>query len=95
MENYEWIFDGIGTELISLAVGAIAGCFAGYKIAVRNIGKQRQKAKFGAKQRQELTIDNDATDGKECIVQNSLQQVQKAGIDSEQVQIGRLNSGRH
>ena len=35
MENLEWILDGIGTELISLAVGAIAGGFAGYKIGIK------------------------------------------------------------
>lgn len=32
MEYLQWIFDGIGTELLSLAIGVIGGTFAGYRI---------------------------------------------------------------
>lgn len=95
MENLEWIFDGIGTELISLAVGAIAGGFSGYIIGVKKIARQSQKAKSGAKQRQELLIDNDVATGEKCNVQNTLKQAQNAGNDSEQVQIGGINCGKH
>ena len=41
---YEWIFDGIGTELIGLTIGALLGGIAGYTIGVRNKSKQTQKA---------------------------------------------------
>jgi len=36
----EWIFDGIGTELIGLAIGALLGGVAGYNIGVRSKSKQ-------------------------------------------------------
>ena len=49
MENLQWIFDGIGTELLSLVIGGIAGGFAGYKIGIKKSGKQVQKAKSGTK----------------------------------------------
>lgn len=32
----EWIFDGIGTELIVGAIGLVTGGCMGYKIDVRN-----------------------------------------------------------
>ena len=94
MNNLQWIFDGIGTELLSLAIGAIAGGFAGYKIGVKKNGKQVQKAKSGAKQRQELIVDGDATVGGKSNVQNSIRQTQKAGKNSEQIQIGRISDGK-
>ena len=52
MNNLEWIFDGIGTELISLIIGSLVGGFAGYKIGVKNKVKQRQNAKDFANQTQ-------------------------------------------
>ena len=58
MEYLQWIFNGIGTELLSLAVGVIGGTFAGYRIGIKKSGKQTQKAKNGAKQRQELIVDD-------------------------------------
>lgn len=50
MANLEWIFDGIGTELISLIVGILFGGTAGYKIGSKN--KQKQKAGDNSKQMQ-------------------------------------------
>ncbi len=88
-----WVFSGIGTELLSLAIGVITGGFAGYKIGIKKSGKQAQKAKSGSKQRQEMIVDSDATDG-EKDVQNSIKQTQKAGKNSEQVQIGRIKDGK-
>ncbi|MBQ9940577.1 MAG: hypothetical protein IJO74_03455 [Clostridia bacterium] len=44
MVNLEWIFEGIGTELLSLAIGAVVGGLTGYKIGVKNKAKQNQKA---------------------------------------------------
>ena len=50
MDGLEWIFEGIGTELISLAIGAIIGGAAGYKIGSKNKIKQNQKAGDNSKQ---------------------------------------------
>ena len=94
MENLQWIFDGIGTELLSLAIGGIAGGFAGYKIGIKKSGKQVQKAKSGTKQRQELIVNGNTTDGEKSNVQNGIRQTQKAGKNSEQVQIGGIDSGK-
>ena len=44
MENIQWIFDGIGTEVISLIVGLTVGGVSGYKIGVRNKAHQKQKS---------------------------------------------------
>ncbi len=58
----EWIFDGIGTELLSIAIGLIIGGFGGgaigYKIG--NKANQKQKAKNNANQMQigNVTIVN-------------------------------------
>lgn len=42
--NIDWIFSGIGTEIISAIIGVIIGGVGGYKIGVRNRIKQVQKA---------------------------------------------------
>lgn len=55
-ENFSWIFDGIGTEIVciivSLIIGAVGGGAVGYKIGVKNSNKQIQKAKNNANQQQ-------------------------------------------
>ena len=94
MENLQWIFDGIGTEFLSLVIGGIVGGFAGYKIGIRKNGKQNQKAKSGAKQRQEILISSESSAESETGVQNRISQIQKAGKNSEQVQIGRIEDGK-
>ena len=41
----EWIFDGIGTAIITLIVGLLTGGEVGYKIGInKNTVKQKQKA---------------------------------------------------
>jgi len=46
--NISWIFDGIGTQIISVIVGLIiggaGGGFVGYRIGSKNKIKQNQKA---------------------------------------------------
>ena len=41
---WQVIFDGIGTEIISLVIGLITGGAVGYKIGVHNRIKQSQRA---------------------------------------------------
>lgn len=41
----EWIFDGIGTTIVTLIVGFLTGGAVGYKIGInKNTVKQKQKA---------------------------------------------------
>ena len=71
------IFDGWGTELISVLVGL---CLAGGGFWYYKNGKvtQKQKAGNNAKQRQEVKSSN----------KKNVSQSQEAGDDSEQTQIG-------
>lgn len=46
----EWIFDGIGTELISLLVGGFAGGIIGYRVGIKNKISQHQKGRDNASQ---------------------------------------------
>ena len=48
----EWVFDGIGTEIISLLAGFLGGCFIGYKIGLQNKISQRQKGRNHTSQTQ-------------------------------------------
>lgn len=86
MEWYEWIFDGIGTLFISAIFSFIA-----YKAAIKKIGEQSQIAGDGSNQKQEMLIEDS---GKHENVQSTIKQTQKAGKNSEQVQIGRINDGK-
>ena len=58
---WEWIFDGIGSELISVLIGLAIGEGAGYYIGVTNTTnkiKQKQKAGDNAKQEQVCQVNN-------------------------------------
>lgn len=94
MENLQWIFDGVGTELLSLVIGAIGGGIAGYKLGVKRNGKQKQTAKSDAKQRQEMVMDGELQNGGQVKLQNGIRQTQKAGKNSEQIQTGRIRDGK-
>lgn len=54
----EWIFDGIGTEIISLIISFLGGGFIGYKIGIKNKISQRQKGGNHASQTQIGSIVN-------------------------------------
>ena len=89
----EWLFDGIGTEIISLLIGAIGGGIAGYRIAIHRTAKQRQHAGDHALQRQEWQIDQkeNETYHRSTKEKLSVDQVQKAGDHAVQTQIGGIN----
>ncbi len=90
MENLKWIFEGIGTEIVSLVVGLIIGGVSGYKMAIKKNGEQKQIAKDCAQQRQEIDIEetDDLKEGEKKNV--NFRQTQKAGHQAEQSQIGRI-----
>lgn len=89
MDNFvQWFFDGLGTEIVSLIIGAVGGGLAGFQIGKRSKLTQTQKAGSGAKQRQEGTSENiDSTD-KKAAKQSSIKQTQIAGDNAEQTQVG-------
>lgn len=80
--NATWLFEGIGTELISLAIGGIIG----YVIGVNRTIKQTQKGGANSSQYQELRI-NSVTDS-----ENAVSQKQDGGDDSVQTQVGEINA---
>lgn len=90
---YEWIFSGIGTTILSGVAGIVIGSIGGYQIGIHSQGKQIQKAKDVVKQRQELEIESIDNERK-ANNQNTVKQVQKAGNQSEQIQIGGVRSGK-
>lgn len=69
LSSAQWIFDGIGTEIIcmiiSLIVGGIGGGIIGYRIGIKNKTKQNQKAKDNANQVQIGNVNNITTQEKD------------------------------
>ena len=90
MDHIEWIFSGIGTEIIVFLLGTVLGGVSGYKIAIMKNGWQKQKAKDQAIQKQEIEIEaaEDMVKGEQKNA--NFRQVQKAGNRAEQSQIGRI-----
>lgn len=90
--NVEWIFDGIGTEIVSLILGAGIGGFIGFKIGVnRKITKQVQKGGRGTKQTQisgSTQVNHESNNTGVYINKSKIQQKQKAGDNSVQKQKG-------
>lgn len=98
MELLEWIFDGIGTEIVgfvvSLIIGAIGGGAVGYKIGIKQTLSQKQSAGDDSEQRQKLQIGKNSIDTNYSKSKTNLKQSQKAGNGSVQTQIGGINDDR-
>lgn len=90
----EWFFDGLGTELISIIVGAVTGGTIGYKIGI-NKQSMKQKQKAGTASEQKQIGERDKTlvlDERNLSVNNTkIKQEQKAKNEASQIQIGRIN----
>lgn len=54
----EWIFDGIGTAIVSGVAGLLLGGAAGYKIGIKNSIMQNQKGGDNSNQSQ-IGINNE------------------------------------
>jgi len=89
-----WVFDGIGSTIFSLIIGALIGGAIGYKIGIHKNVKQKQIGGNSAKQRQEFTLENEDVSKDGGKIKNNFQQSQKAGDNAEQVQIGGIKRGR-
>lgn len=91
LEWVKWFFDKLGTELISLAVGALAGGSIGFRIGKRTTKfTQAQEAGAGSEQYQKgkPTQKHYCNIEKDQDVMESFTQRQKAGNNSKQTQIG-------
>lgn len=92
-EWIKWLFDGIGTELLSLIIGLLFGGFTGYKIGIRNKSKQTQKAGDNAHQTQSFNIEVQGS-GKDTGKQvTKVVQTQEAGKNANQTQVGDFYDG--
>ncbi len=81
--NYEWIFSGIGTAILTGLGGLIIGGITGYKFGIHKSKiKQIQNAKDASKQSQIGTKYNSDN------VKNTITQKQRAINNAEQIQIG-------
>ena len=85
--DFKWIFDGIGTQLLGIIFGVLLGGAAGYKIIKKNIG-QKQKAKDGARQIQQMVIESGEKSEGSCIDDN-IRQSQEFGNNAERIQVGK------
>ena len=76
--DYNTIFDGWGTELISILIGILLAGGIGFLCYKKGKGTQKQKAGKNSKQFQEIKSSDE----------KNVKQRQVAGDDSEQTQIG-------
>ena len=94
----EWIFDGIGTEIIgiviSLIIGALGGGAVGYKFGIKRTAKQKQTAGDDAEQKQELHVGKSDVKDNSSKSKTNIKQIQRAGNNAVQTQIGRINDDR-
>ena len=94
----EWIFDGIGTEIIgiviSLIIGALGGGVVGYRIGIKRTANQKQIAGDDTEQKQELYIGKSDVKENSSKSKTNVKQIQKAGNNAVQTQIGGINDER-
>lgn len=75
--DYKWIFDGIGSSLVTLILGLVIGAIGGYKKGISS--RQKQNAGDGARQQQSLKGDSFKS-------YQNIEQSQHAGDNSIQIQ---------
>lgn len=86
---YEWVFDGIGSQIVGVIIGFIIGGISGYRIGIKRNYLQVQMGKEKLKMKQIAEIESIGIE-KEGEKVESIRQFQKAGDESEQTQIGRI-----
>ena len=94
----EWIFDGIGTEIIGIVISLIIGVLGSgtvvYKIGIKRTANQKQTARDDAEQKQEFYIYKSDVKENSSKSKTNLKQIQKAGNNAVQTQIGGINDDR-
>ena len=87
----KWVFDGLGTAIISLIAGGVFGGFVGYRIGKRRSKVvQTQQAGSDSSQFQvgKSSSEADVNTTEKVDMKTVLHQSQKAGDNSKQTQIG-------
>ncbi len=92
---WEWFFDGIGTELVSLIVGTLFGGIAGYNVGVRSKSRQCQKSGDNSNQYQSNAVVTSAVGNNNSKINSKVVQKQNAGNNATQMQNGGINDERH
>lgn len=90
-EWVKWFFDGLGTEILSLIIGAVGGGLIGFRIGKRKSKfTQAQESGSGSEQYQKgKSVSKSKNGGINLqISKSSFSQTQKAGDNSKQTQIG-------
>lgn len=90
-EWVKWFFDGLGTEIISLIIGAVVGGLIGFRIGKhKSKFTQTQEAGSDSEQYQKgKSVSELKNDGlKTQDSKSSFCQTQKAGDNSKQIQFG-------
>ncbi len=90
-EWVKWVFDGFGTEILSLIFGAISGGLIGFRIGKRKRKFiQVQESGFGSDQYQKgiMASESVSSDKETHDAKSLFYQTQKAGSHSTQIQIG-------
>ena len=82
----EWIFDGIGTALVTILISLLLGL--GVRYYLRKRVRQKQTAGDNARQTQIGIIGGTDTEKTNC--DDRIDQVQKAGDNATQTQVGRV-----
>ena len=96
-EWFKWFFDGLGTELISLAIGAILGGIFGFRIGKHKrkfIQVQEAGAESEQYQKENSAQNSYSCKSKDQEVVETFTQRQKAGDRSKQTQIGGQEDAR-
>lgn len=88
-EWIEWFFDGLGTELINLIIGALFGGIVGFRIGKHKRKlNQVQEAGIESEQYQKGSFSQKTRNSKSEDEISCLTQKQTAGDRSKQTQIG-------
>ncbi len=83
-------FDGIGTEIISIAAGLLICAIGGYKVWKRIKVKQKQSAGDYSEQTQFGVIEGESEEkGKTHEEEDKIVQEQRSGEHAKQIQVGR------
>jgi len=89
MDNLQWIFSGIGVEILKVLAGVIIGGGVGYAVGVRRKIAQSQIAADDAEQEQKANIVDNQSEKR---LESGINQKQKAGNGSKQSQVGTIKN---